>query len=47
MGYYSFSLQMQTHSYVLWKRYTIEGKFHKNGDPYQYEVRAQHIVWEW
>ena len=47
MGYYSFSLQMQTHSYVLWKRYTIGGKFHKNGDPYQYEVRAQHIVWEW
>ena len=44
-GYY-FSLQLQTNSYMLWKRYTIEANFDKDYKAVQYEVRVQQTIWE-
>lgn len=41
----NYRLQLQTHPYVLWKRYTIEADFHE-GEPYKYDVMAQHTIWE-
>lgn len=43
---YYFSLQLQTHSYMLWKRYTIKVKFNENYKTVQYEVMAQQTIWE-
>ena len=45
-GTHYFYLQIQTHPYMLWKRYTIWGNFKENGTLYQYEVRAHHEIWE-
>ena len=45
-GTHYFYLQIQTHPYMLWKRYTIWGNFEKNGTLSQYEVRAHHEMWE-
>ena len=44
-GYY-FSLQLQTNSYMLWKRYTIKVNFNKDYKAVQYEVMAQQTIWE-
>lgn len=43
-GHYSFV--MQTHPYVLWKRYTIEVTFNDDRKSDQFEVYAQHTLWE-
>lgn len=40
-----FKPQLQTNGYLLWKRYTIEARFSDDGTA-QYEVRAQHTIWE-
>ena len=44
-GYY-FSLQLQTNSYMLWKRYTIKVNFNKDYKAVQYDVMAQQTIWE-
>lgn len=44
-GYY-FSLQLQTNSYMLWKRYTIKVNFNKYYKAVQYDVMAQQTIWE-
>ena len=44
-GYY-FSLQLQTNSYMLWKRYTIKVNFNKDYKAVQYDVIAQQTIWE-
>ncbi len=41
-----FSLRMQTYPYILWKRYTIEATFFSNDNSNQFEVYAQHTLWE-
>ncbi len=41
-----FSLRMQTYPYMLWKRYTIEVTFFSNDKSNQFEVYAQHTLWE-
>ncbi len=41
-----FSLRMQTYSYMLWKRYTIEVNFFSDDKSNQFEVYAQHVLWE-
>jgi hypothetical protein len=41
-----FSLIMQTYPYMLWKRYTIEAKFFGEEKSNQFEVYAQHTIWE-
>ena len=45
-GKFYFGLQLQTHAYMLWNRYTIEAKFDGESKPVQYEVRVQHTIWE-
>ncbi len=41
-----YSLVMQTHPYMLWKRYTIEVNFFEDNESSQFEVFAQHTLWE-
>lgn len=41
-----FSLKMQTYPYMLWKCYTIDVSFPGNEKPNQFEVYAQHTIWE-
>lgn len=41
-----FFLRMQTYPYVLWKRYTIEVTFFSEDQSNQFEVYAQHTLWE-
>ena len=43
---YYFSLQLQTNSYMLWKRYTIKVNFDKDYKAVQYDVMAQQTIWE-
>ncbi len=45
-GFEHFYLKMQTYPYVLLKRYTIEVTFFNNDNSNQFEVYAQHILWE-
>ena len=45
-GNENFSLRMQTYPYMLWKRYTIEVTFFSNDKSNQFEVYAQHTLWE-
>ena len=45
-GYRQFSLRMQTYPYILWKRYTIEVTYFDEGSSNQFEVFAQHSLWE-
>lgn len=41
-----FSLRMQTYPYMLWKKYTIEINFFSEDEMNQFEVFAQHTLWE-
>ncbi len=41
-----YSLTMQTFPYMLWKRYKIEIVFFSDDKPNQFEVYAQHTIWE-
>ena len=41
-----YSLIMQTYPYMLWKRYTIEVIFFSDDKSNQFEVYAQHTLWE-
>jgi len=41
-----FLLRMQTYPYMLWKRYSIEATFFTKDNVQQFEVYAQHILWE-
>ncbi len=41
-----FSIKMQTYPYMLWKRYTIDVTFFSEDKSKQYEVFAQHTLWE-
>ncbi len=41
-----YSLVMQTYPYMLWKRYNIEVTFFSNDNSNQFEVYAQHTLWE-
>lgn len=41
-----FSLRMQTYPYMLWQRYTIEAQFLNKDKFNQFEVYAQHTLWE-
>ena len=43
---FNFSLQLQTNSYMLWKRYTIKVNFNEDYKAVQYEVMAQQTIWE-
>ncbi len=45
-GYKLFSLKMQTYPHMLWKSYTIEVTFFDNDQWDQFEVYAQHTLWE-
>ena len=39
-------LQLQMQPYMLWKRYTIELRFHEDGTAAECILRAQHTLWE-
>lgn len=41
-----YSLIMQIYPYILWKRYRIEVIFFSNDKSNQFEVSAQHTLWE-
>lgn len=41
-----FTLRMQTFPYMLWPRYTIEAQFLGEEKFNQFEVYAQHTLWE-
>lgn len=41
-----FLLRMQTYPYMLQKRYSIEVTFLRENDLKQFEVYAQHTLWE-
>ena len=41
-----FSLQMQTHPYGLWNRYTIDVNFADDHRERRFEVYTQHTIWE-
>lgn len=45
-GYRQFSLRMQTYPHILWKSYTIETTFSDEYHANQFEVFAQHSLWE-
>ena len=45
-GYRQFSLRMQTYPHILWKSYTIEATFSDEYHANQFEVFAQHSLWE-
>ena len=41
-----FSLQIQTHPYGLWNRYTIDVNFADDHRERRFEVYTQHTIWE-
>ncbi|SFE29540.1 hypothetical protein SAMN02910327_00849 [Peptostreptococcaceae bacterium pGA-8] len=41
-----FSIKMQTYTYMLWARYTIDTTFFSDEQSKQFEVFAQHTLWE-
>lgn len=41
-----FSIKMQTYPYMLWERYTIDTTFFSDEQSKQFEVFAQHTLWE-